>query len=39
MKNKKSYRLQSKLMTYFFSLIMIIVIMLDIFFIYKMSEW
>lgn len=38
MKNKKSYRLQSKLMTYFFSLIMIIVIMLDIFFIYKMSE-
>ena len=38
MKNKKSYRLQSKLMTYFFSLIMVIVIMLDIFFIYKMSE-
>ena len=38
MKNKKSYRLQSKLMTYFFSLIMIIVIILDIFFIYKMSE-
>ena len=38
MKNKKSYRLQSKLMTYFFSLIMIIVTMLDIFFIYKMSE-
>ena len=38
MKNKKSYRLQSKLMTYFFSLIIIIVIMLDIFFIYKMSE-
>ena len=38
MKNKKSCRLQSKLMTYFFSLIMIIVIMLDIFFIYKMSE-
>lgn len=37
-KNKKYYRLQSKLMTYFFSLIIMIAAILDLFFIYKMSE-
>lgn len=36
--NKRCYRLQSKLMTYFFTLIIIIVGVFDVFFIYKMSE-
>lgn len=38
MKRVRCYRLQRKLMTYFFSLIILIVAVFDTFFIYKMSD-
>ncbi|MEG0014353.1 MAG: sensor histidine kinase [Cellulosilyticaceae bacterium] len=38
MKRVRGYRLQSKLITYFFSLIILIVVVFDSFFIYKMSD-